>query len=35
MLNSVLRNRSIPKVLNVDLDEISHDAIPDYLRKKK
>lgn len=32
---SVLRNRSIPKVLNVDLDEISHDAIPDYLRKKK
>lgn len=35
MLNSVLRNRSIPKVLNVDLNEISHDAIPDYLRKKK
>ena len=35
MLNSVRRNRSIPKVLNVDLNEISHDAIPDYLRKKK
>ena len=28
MLNSVLRNRSIPKVLNVDLNEISPAALP-------